>query len=479
MPQSFSQLTFTFVYFLLITSHALLHYATPVLAGPATLRPGNRFARGAKPFTLPIKRRGAIRDVRGTNTTKPAGKNIFDPAYSKAELQRLLVKYQHAAKVLDGLSITPSTPSQYLDAVLLNYTAADVDAQIESSRDPIARVDGSPIAVPPIIVTTGTAKMPMKDVFYGSMDVLYYGPLNIGTPPQELTVDVDTGSADLWLPSGCTMCSNKQFNKGQSSTYMEENGKTFEVTYGSGAVSATLASDVVSIHDLTISDQSFGAVTSESDDFDTYPNSGLIGLAFSSIAASGRPTFFERLIRDKQLAAPIFSVHLTRGQEDGSEVCFGCFDKEKTIGPVQWVPVLSKVWRLSHWHLRALNLVSASTQTYWTVALDSVSVNSTTAPTDSVVAAVDTGTTLLYVPDHLATRFYDMIPGSRAATEYGPGNGDVFQLINYRKTADRFLEFFTYPCNSNFTVSLTLGGIPFALNIVDFNMEIVSEEYFR
>ena len=94
----------------------------------------------------------------------------------------------------------------------------------------------------------------------------------------------------------------------------------FRRLQGSGAVSATLATEVVNIQDLTISDQSFGAVTSESDDFDTYPNSGLIGLAFSSIAASGRPTFIERLIRDKQLAAPIFSVHLTRGKEEGSEV---------------------------------------------------------------------------------------------------------------------------------------------------------------
>lgn len=100
---------------------------------------------------------------------------------------------------------------------------------------------------------------------------------------------------------------------------------------GSGAVSATLATDVVSIHELTITDQSFGAVTSESDDFDFYPNSGLIGLAFSSIAASGRPTFFERLIRDKQLAAPIFSVHLTRGQEEGSEVRLIIIDSEKQL----------------------------------------------------------------------------------------------------------------------------------------------------
>lgn len=44
-------------------------------------------------------------------------------------------------------------------------------------------------------------------------------------------------------------------------------------------------------------------------------------MAFGTIAQSKKPTFFENLIEQKKVAAPLFSVHLTRNQASGSEVC--------------------------------------------------------------------------------------------------------------------------------------------------------------
>lgn len=155
-----------------------------------------------------------------------------------------------------------------------------------------------------------------------------------------LTVDVDTGSADLWVPVNCLYCPNNQLDAGRSSTYKDMVDE-FSISYvshaftcqtklrcqsresniqGTGDASGTLASDVVSVGGLSVQEQAFGAVTQTSDDFGGFPNDGILGMAFGTIAVSKQPPFFERLIAKGALAAPLFSVHLARNQTTGSEV---------------------------------------------------------------------------------------------------------------------------------------------------------------
>ena len=101
--------------------------------------------------------------------------------------------------------------------------------------------------------------------------------------------------------------------------------------------------DVVSVAGLTVSSQYFGAVTQESSDFSDEPNDGLIGMAFGTIATSGKPTVFEGLINEGAVRSPLFGIHLERHHTQGSEVCFGCYDSNKMTGSITWVPVKSKV----------------------------------------------------------------------------------------------------------------------------------------
>lgn len=82
--------------------------------------------------------------------------------------------------------------------------------------------------------------------------------------------------------------------------------------------------------------------------------------------------------------------------------------------------------------------------------MDGVIVNGKTASTN-IYAAIDTGTTLIYLPDSLAAAFYKMIPGSKRAAQYGQG-------------------FYTFPCSSKPNVQLSFNGQKFGINLYDFNL---------
>lgn len=184
----------------------------------------------------------------------------------------------------------------------------------------LSSVDSDPIlGLPASSGYTNFDVMHLKDDIKEGMDMAYYGPLQFGTPPQELTVSIDTGSADLWIPTACPSCSNAQFAPAASSTYTNTH-KRVSVSYGAGKVTGTIAQDVVRLGSLAVDAQRFVAVRTESQDFMDYASSGLIGLAFSSISRMNAPTFFENLMSSKKLATGTFSTHLTRGQEDGSQV---------------------------------------------------------------------------------------------------------------------------------------------------------------
>ncbi|WWC64845.1 uncharacterized protein I303_107459 [Kwoniella dejecticola CBS 10117] len=322
-----------------------------------------------------------------------------------------------------GATSTPTFAESPFASLPTNWVEADLgnlgDFQIRGSTVKRKRGSSSPV-------------VPLTDYIQGSMDVLYYGNIIIGTPAQSLSVDFDTGSADLWFPVGCGNCQSGQFDSSRSSSY-RSTSQSFAVQYGSGSVSGQLAQENVGVANTLVQGQYFGAVSDESSDFQGNPNSGVMGMAFSSISSSGKSTYFENLINNKAVNAPLFGFHLTRRQAQGSQLCIGCYDSSKFQGGISWVPVIS--------------------QTYWSVSMTSFSTNGgrSNALSQSLIGAVDTGTTLIYVPTNIADSFYAQIPGATRADQYGQG-------------------FYQYPCRSSLTISLGLGNKNFNMNTVDFNL---------
>ncbi|KAJ6609854.1 aspartic peptidase domain-containing protein [Mycena sp. CBHHK59/15] len=369
---------------------------------------------GVHTTPLPSPRAGRVIPISRSFHHKPAINSssfpVFDRKPIERELKGLWPKFCHARQFFDGIGLQPGLN---LDDIM---SATSTEAE---SEEPF---------ISPDIINTGVLQL--KDCMAGNLDMMYYGPVDFGTPSQKLTVDIDTGSADLWIPVNCSECANNQFKDVRSSTCTNSDVK-FSVSYGSGEVSGTLMQDAVSVAGLNVQDQYFGAVSQVSDEFNDLPNDGLFGMAFGTIAQSGKPTFFETLIKRNMLPAPMFSVHLARNQVKGSEVCFGCFDELKAIGPIEWVPVVSK--------------------TYWSVSMDAVAINTTDFVPTEIIAIIDTGTTLIYLPSNVASEFYAMIPGSKPAPQFGP-------------------EFYTYPCSSKLDVALSFDGRLFSISTSDFNL---------
>ena len=117
---------------------------------------------------------------------------------------------------------------------------------------------------------------------------LYTGPVQVGTPPQELRVVFDTGSADSWFFSSRTKHKVpflRYYDGSASSTY-QPSSTPWSIRYGKGAVSGVLAADVVAVANLTARPHRFAEAVTVSADLVSkeLPLDGIVGMAFSGLS---------------------------------------------------------------------------------------------------------------------------------------------------------------------------------------------------
>ena len=188
---------------------------------------------------------------------------------------------------------------------------------------------------------------PESEIIKDYGNAQYFGTVSIGSPPQSFQVIFDTGSSNLWVPKvGCTHCGipfiakKHKYNHQGSSTYQED-GKDFEIMYGSGSVSGFFsADDVILADDLVIDGQRFAEIQDAGGLGIAYSLGkfdGILGLGFTSISIDGTTTPFENLIRQNKVDQPIFSFYL--GDNAPGELTFGGYDSSKFHGELQYVQV--------------------------------------------------------------------------------------------------------------------------------------------
>ena len=280
-------------------------------------------------------------------------------------------------------------------------------------------------------------------------DSSYFGSLAIGTPPVSFDVILDTGSADLWVAdTSCTACGRVAQLDATSSSTFKNLSEPFQITYGSGQAAGTLGQDVVQMAGFSVSNQVFAAVTQVSQGLLNSPVSGLLGLAWESIAASKHMPFWETLASSNAWSENVMSFQLTRyinatnqqELEPGGTFTLGGTNSSLYTGDIDFQNV-------------------PTTPTYWLQNIASMSVNGNqiTIPTggSNAYAAIDTGTTLVGGPSSAIANIFAQIPNSAKGTGTWAG-------------------YYLYPCNTPVTVSISFGGPSWSVSPADFQLQQIS-----
>lgn len=226
-----------------------------------------------------------------------------------------------------------------------------------------------------------------REKIYNFMDAQFYGEISLGTPAQNFSVILDTGSADLWVPSSYCVsqaCATHRRFKAFESTSFQPDGRPFGIHYGSGQLLGVMARDTLMIGNMTIEMQEFGeSVYEPGSTFVFAKFDGVLGLGYPALAeVLGKPVF-DNIIAQKKVDQAVFSFYLPRrGANDaalGGELLIGGTDKSVYNGEINWIPVAA--------------------QGYWQIKIDSVAVQGTSALCQKgCQAIVDTGTSLIGGP---------------------------------------------------------------------------------
>ncbi|KAK0705556.1 aspartic peptidase domain-containing protein [Lasiosphaeris hirsuta] len=245
-----------------------------------------------------------------------------------------------------------------------------------------------------------------------SSDREYLASVGIGTPPQVLALDLDTGSSDLWVYSSETnpldLSNHTHWVPENSSTAHRIPNATWTIEYGKFRADSGVPQgdgsyayghawrDTVSLGGITVLNSTVESAVEVSWKLSTdYDMDGILGLAFnlSNQVSPDQPTVLNSLL--PLLESPVFTADLKWRAEGAYD--FGTIDPARYNGTIQYVPLLdgAQFWEYAFTGFCVPTTNPSQTQTWYLSSWDAIA---------------DTGTTLLMVADDIAAIYYKSVP---------------------------------------------------------------------
>ncbi|CAE7103022.1 unnamed protein product, partial [Rhizoctonia solani] len=295
----------------------------------------------------------------------------------------------------------------------------------------------SRISAPVNAVTTKSNNTDLASV----RDIVYIATVTLaGT---EYSVQIDTGSSDLWIRSNGIAGSQTSDISGN-------------ITYGTGWAAGTISRANVSFAGFNVSSQAFMLATSANNPILNWGADGLLGLGLNSLSkvdhlvnATGNSwgrTLLYNIFAQSPQTPNFIALLLQRSGHDLSVTTEGSF----TIGELEpeYASKISATEVIPVW--------PAVNPTRWSVLIDGYDTTGAAShtlssavsgvPSGKAVALLDSGTSYSYASEEFCKNVYSSIPGATFSSTLGQ---------------------WVIPCKEEIDLGLTIGGRRFPIHPLD------------
>ncbi|OBT67766.1 hypothetical protein VE03_03508 [Pseudogymnoascus sp. 23342-1-I1] len=256
----------------------------------------------------------------------------------------------------------------------------------------------------------------------------YYANITVGTPPQPISVILDTGSSDLWVlaskadvcldPSiieqlpGDVGCIGGTYNSLKSSTYEELISGGFTIKYVDQTESSgDYISETVSFNGQNKSNNAIKELQIGLADVSTLPV-GVMGIGYNTSEAADTvyPNIIDQMVEQGLINTRAYSLWLDDLAATTGQILFGGIDTAKYDGTLSILPTLG---------------ASGKKPTSFAVALGGISVGhkgkmtSLTSPSFAIPVILDSGTTHTLLPKTVVTAIVNGLGAYDFTTEIG------------------------------------------------------------
>ncbi|KAH6854976.1 aspartic peptidase domain-containing protein [Chaetomium sp. MPI-CAGE-AT-0009] len=246
----------------------------------------------------------------------------------------------------------------------------------------------------------------------------YYVKVKVGTPGQDLTMLLDTGSSDAWvLGHDADLCADPDlqslygvsctdtYNPDLSSSEKMVKPGGFKITYlDGGTASGDYITDDLSIGGATIKSLQMAYVNK------AVRGTGILGLGFSisERASTKYPNIMDEMSNQGLIQSKAYSLYLNDRRTDAGSLLFGGIDTDKFIGALEILPLYKPPG----------GNYSSFEVNFTAITLTHTNGSHHTIPTSTLdhpaPAVLDSGTTLSYLPDEMAEPIHAALNTSTA-----------------------------------------------------------------